>query len=103
MSTSPHAPTLTLGDAMHVQMRQAGLTGKQMSELLEVTRFTVSAWLNNHRAPGVAVLMAWAYITGGSYEWLCAIRDSNPEPADYWRRGRDIVLPVFLPQMRAAA
>jgi hypothetical protein len=39
--------------------------------------------------------MAWAMVTGGSWEWLCAIRDSNPEPADY--------VPAFLlPVMRAA-
>lgn len=84
MSTAEGAPALTTGDAMQLLMRQSGKTGRQMADSLDVTRFTVSGWLNNHRPPSTPVLMAWAMLTGGSYEWLCAIRDSNPEPADYW-------------------
>jgi transcriptional regulator with XRE-family HTH domain len=86
---------MSVGDGMRLLMHQSGLNATDMARKLQVTRFTVGGWLNDRRPPSTPVLMAWAMVTGGSWEWLCAIRDSNPEPADY--------VPAFLlPVMRAA-
>jgi hypothetical protein len=83
MSTSPAgAPTISVGDGMGLLMRQSGFNATDMARKLEVSRMTVGHWLNDRHPPSTPVLMAWAMVTGGSWEWLCAIRDSNPEPAD---------------------
>jgi transcriptional regulator with XRE-family HTH domain len=83
MSTPSEAgPALKLSSAMRLAMYDAGYTVTTIARELEVTRFTVNGWLQGHRTPSVPVLMAWAMVTGVNYKWLCAIRDSNPEPAD---------------------
>ena len=78
----------TLGDVMRRFMVDAGYSGQQMADYEGVSRFTVSSWLNDHTEPGTAALRVWAERTGVPYEALCAIRDSNPEPADYELRLR---------------
>jgi transcriptional regulator with XRE-family HTH domain len=96
-------PEFTRGDRMRIALREAGITGGEMAEYLDVGRWTVSTWLNDRNKPSTAVMRVWALRTGAPYEWLCAIRDSNPEPADYvTAAGQGLILPVLLPMMRAA-
>lgn len=63
----------TLGDALRRSAADAGLSAAQMAEYLGNSRFTVSAWLNDHNQPGTSTLRLWALRTGVPYEWLCAI------------------------------
>jgi transcriptional regulator with XRE-family HTH domain len=76
-------PGWTLGDGMHCGLRNAGISVGEMANYLEVNRNTVGGWLNDRHVPSSQTLRLWAMRTGVPYEWLCAIRDSNPEPADY--------------------
>ena len=73
-----------LADAMHSTLRRSGIGVQEMADYLGVNRSTVSTWINGRIVPGKPALRAWALRTGVSYEWLCAVRDSNPEPADLW-------------------
>lgn len=104
MSTSlDGGPVLKLNGAMRLAMVESGHTVTTMAGKLAVTRFTVNGWIQGHRTPSVAVLMAWSMITGVSYEWLCAIRDSNPEPADYGTAAdQRVAVLVSSPGLRAA-
>ena len=63
----------------------AGYDQAQMAEALGVSPNTVSNYERGFTRPRRPQLMAWALVTGVSFDWLeeCAVRDSNPEPADY--------------------
>ncbi|WP_461168419.1 helix-turn-helix domain-containing protein [Tsukamurella serpentis] len=68
------------------------------AELLGTSRRTVSRMESGAKAPTRPEMVAWAFATGVDLHWLetgeapspgggdgaseCAIRDSNPEPAD---------------------
>ncbi len=70
---------------LRLALESAGLGVSEASEKLDVSRETVSRWLNGRVAPSTPVLMAWAQMTGVDYDWLramCARRDSNPQPSD---------------------
>ena len=94
-------PTWDLGDRLAKALRVAGLTNSEMAEYLGVSRNTVSNYINAHTRIDRRTRMLWAMRTGVPLEWLetgqtpagqqpdggsqqseCAIRDSNPEPAE---------------------
>jgi transcriptional regulator with XRE-family HTH domain len=91
MSEQPQVsgvPEFELEDRMRVSMRRAGVGVSAMADYFGVRRETVGTWINGRIRPGTQSLRLWALRTGVPYEWLrtgevCAIRDSNPEPADY--------------------
>lgn len=71
-----------------------GLTNEEIAEFMGVQRPTVSTWLHGRRTPPKTTVMLWADMCGVDREWLLtgtpsnewyAIRDSNPEPADFGR------------------
>lgn len=73
-----------------------GLTNEDVAELMGVQRPTVSTWLHGRRTPPRTTLMIWADMTGVDREWLMtgtpsaewyAMRDLNPQPADWEPRG----------------
>ena len=111
MSEQPQVsgiPEFELEDRMRVSMRRAGVGVSAMADYFGVRRETIGTWINGRIRPGTQSLRLWALRTGVPYEWLrtgevCAIRDSNPEPADYvTAAGQGMVLPFWLPMMAAA-
>ncbi len=95
-------PVFTRGDRMRVALRSAGIGVQEMADYLEVSRGTVSTWLNDKITPGKQTLRLWAIRTGVPLVWLetgqaptmpsgpvegYTTRDSNPEPAGLvsWR------------------
>jgi len=73
---------LSLDEALAITLRRAGMGVAEMADYLGVTRGTVGNWTGGRIVPNTQSLRLWALRTGVPYEWLCAIRDSNPEPAD---------------------
>jgi transcriptional regulator with XRE-family HTH domain len=96
-----------LADRLRKALRIGHITAGEMAEYLGVHRVTVSAWMLDRQKPRVGMLRLWAAYCGVPFEWLrdgeesivadrelarvqdrlqaaCAVRDSNPEPADYW-------------------
>jgi transcriptional regulator with XRE-family HTH domain len=94
--------TWTRGDRLRKSLEVAGIGVIEMAEYLDVSRHTVGGWINERHQPSSATLRAWSNRCGVPFEWLrdgetpaekstgvcpmCAARDSNPEPADYWLR-----------------
>ena len=114
MTTSPHEqwwPEVSFGDRLRIVRRGRDRTQEEMAKLLGVNKPTYSAWESGRNEPShrevraVArrlemldnVPAAW---TLGAYDSAptqpggpeggeeCAIRDSNPEPADSARPRR---------------
>lgn len=77
-------PELDLGDRMLLALRHADVGTAEMADYLGVSRQSVSNWLGGRKRPKTGALRLWALKTGVSFEWLCAARDLNPQPADYW-------------------
>lgn len=86
-------PVWNLQDRLRKAREDAGFDQVALAELIGVSQRTVS---NAERA-AVQVrritINAWSLATGVDLEWLltgtCAIRDSNPKPADvvHWPYG----------------
>ena len=96
---APKVPDFDVADRMRKSLRTASLSVQAIADYLEVSRNTVSGWINGRVKPSVQTQRLWAMRTGVPYEWLrygilppesarthlrrtCAARDSNPEPAD---------------------
>jgi transcriptional regulator with XRE-family HTH domain len=82
MNTPPDL-TWTLGDRMRKALTVSGITSTEIADTLDVAPETVSIWLNDHRQPSRATLMAWASITGVPLSWLLPRLDSNQQPSGY--------------------
>jgi hypothetical protein len=75
-------PEWDLADRMRKALRESNRSAGAMAEYLGVSRQTISSWLSGKYRPNKATLRVWADQTGVDFGWLCAARDSNPEPAD---------------------
>lgn len=82
MPMTERVPEWDLADRMRKALRESEFGAGDMAEYLGVNRTTVSLWLGGKIVPRTSTLRLWAMRTGVPYEWLCAARDSNPEPAD---------------------
>ena len=103
-------PEITGPQRLTIARQCVGLNQGQMAERLGVTTATVQRAESGQTKPRRTTYMAWAMATGVDLYWLetgkvpspagdgtfgeCAIRDSNPEPADKWSR-------AGLPQLTA--
>ncbi|MFT4128252.1 MAG: helix-turn-helix transcriptional regulator [Gordonia sp. (in: high G+C Gram-positive bacteria)] len=85
---------------MRKSLRTSGVGVQEMADYLDVSRNAVGTWINGRVNPSVQTIRLWALRTGVPFVWLqtgetpagpddgpgggseCAIRDSNPEPAD---------------------
>lgn len=90
-------PELSLGLRLLVSRETAKLTQPELAQAIEASRGTVSNYERGVVAPKRTTLVMWALATGVDLHWLetghapspdgdgacvlCAIRDSNPEPA----------------------
>jgi transcriptional regulator with XRE-family HTH domain len=63
-------PGWDLSDRMRKALRHAGVSVQDMADYLEVTRGTVSTWINGRIEPSPQTLRLWALRCGVSYDWL---------------------------------
>lgn len=94
-------PELTGPQRLTIARQFVGLNQGEMAERLGVTTATVQRAEAGQTKPRRTTYMAWSMATGVDLYWLetgkvpspngdgtsvdeCAIRDSNPEPADKW-------------------
>ena len=61
---------------------RAGFDQEQMGKLVGVTRSVVSAYETGRTEPTLSTLVKWADAADVSLDWMCARRDSNPQPSD---------------------
>lgn len=79
-------PPLEQPMRLELARRYAGHTQREFAHILGVGPATIQRAETGVTKPRRAVVMAWAMATGVDLAWLeCAIRDSNPEPADKGR------------------
>ena len=72
-------PDWTLGWRLQRSLAHAGISVSEMAGELEVSRATLSRWMNDHGAPPRAIyLRQWALRCGVSYAWLTG----NPQNRD---------------------
>lgn len=82
MSTSTeglHVPSWDLADRMRKSLREADISVQEMADYFEVSRNTVSAWINGRTPPAPQSVKLWALRTGVPYEWL---RSGAVQPHD---------------------
>ena len=73
MSTSTeglHVPQWDLADRLRKSLREAGMGAQDMADYLEVSRNTVSAWMNGRTPPSTQSIRLWALRTGVPFAWL---------------------------------
>ena len=73
---------LSARERLTLARRKAGLDQTAMAALLGVTRPTISDYENGRSEPTLSKLVLWAEAADVSLDWLCARRDSNPQPSD---------------------
>lgn len=85
-------------DRMKKSLDISGVTNAEMAAYLDVSRFTVSRYLNRANAVPRAVLRSWAMCTGVPFEWLetgktpggdnpaggDSVRHQGLEPRTHW-------------------
>ena len=103
-------PEITRGDRMRVSLRHGGVSVQAMADYLDVSRASVSNWINGRVAPSKQTMRLWAFRCGVPLTWLetgrapdhdgpglsYTTRDSNPEPADIHERRRPLDLVALL-------
>jgi len=80
-------PTWTLADRLRKARETRGLTQAELVDLTGISRRAMTRYESGETIPRRPHVIAWAMATGVALAWLedeeCAVRDSNPEPADY--------------------
>lgn len=80
---------LAAHERLRIARQRAGLEQADMADLLGVHRAVVSRYENGHTEPTLSALVKWADTADVSLDWLCARRDSNPQPSDLYPTWRD--------------
>lgn len=62
--------TLEFPDRMWLAVRRSGLSVQELADRLEVSRNTVSSWINGRNRPRDRDLKAFALATGYPADWL---------------------------------
>jgi transcriptional regulator with XRE-family HTH domain len=94
------APEFTLTDRLRKAREHRGLDQGGLAALMGLSVRSIRNYEAGRTTPRRPQLIAWAFATGVSFQWLerdaesprdgvdggsadqCAVRDSNPEPAD---------------------
>jgi transcriptional regulator with XRE-family HTH domain len=63
-------PAFDLADYMRKALRESGMRAQDAADAMELSRETVSLWLNGKRRPNRGQLIAFAHVTGVPLEWL---------------------------------
>ena len=75
----PAVPQWDVADRMRKSLREASIGVTEIADYLDVSRTSVSNWINGRIPPSVQTLRLWALRTGVPYEWLAG--------PDFRRRG----------------
>ena len=72
----------TQADRMRKSLHVADMSVQEMAEYLDVSRNTVSRWINDEREPKRSFVRLWALRTGVPLEWLETgeVKDETPSP-----------------------
>ena len=73
-------PTFNLSDRLRKARESAGLDQVQLSELIGISRTSISAAERGSTKPRKAVLIAWAFATRVPFEWLMTGSTNNETP-----------------------
>lgn len=70
------------GDRLRKSLQLADITSQEMADYLEVSRNTVSRWINDEREPNRSFVRLWALRTGVPLEWIETgeVKDETPSP-----------------------
>jgi transcriptional regulator with XRE-family HTH domain len=85
-------PQWDTSDRMRKALRHAGIGVQEMADYLDVSRNTVSTWINGRISPSTQTLRLWAMRCGVSFSWLANGDTTGPinggaELFDQFRRG----------------
>lgn len=83
MSTQTHTrPELQwdLADRLRKSLRISGVTSNAMGEYLDLSRTSISAYINGRTHPDQRTLRLWALRTGVPLEWLEHGADPGDDP-----------------------
>lgn len=69
-ATPPDVPTWDTADRIRKALRTAGIGVQEIADYLEVSRTTVSNWINGRIDPPAAAMRLIAMRCGVSYSWL---------------------------------
>lgn len=94
MSAQPLDHTLLqfdLSDRLRKSLNAADIGVQEMADYLDVSRNTISRWINGEREPKLSMLRLWALRTGAPLEWLVSgeIKEHAPSPGGGGARGID--------------
>ncbi len=71
MPETANIPEWTLGWRMQRALAHAGITVNEIADALDVSRGTISRWMNDKGAPPRPIyIREWALRTGVPYAWL---------------------------------
>lgn len=69
-TTAEVVPEWDMSDRLRKALTHAGISSNEMAEYLEVTRHTISNWINGRTRPPATAVKLWAMRCGVPYEWL---------------------------------
>ena len=70
-----------MGDRMGKSLKYAGISVQGMADYLEVSRNTVSTWINDRITPSKQTRRLWALRTGVPLQWLeTGVDEPTPGP-----------------------
>lgn len=75
-------PAWTLGDRLAKALKHADLDQQQMAEHLELSRNTISNYINDHTRPKRSVVWDWAVRCGVPPTWLATGEIDLRDPSD---------------------
>lgn len=91
MSLPGLTPQWTLGDRLRKAREIAGLSQGEMADAIGIARNSVGRYESGAYDPSRPVLIAWAFRTGVSLNWIMDVPDeglprvdSNHQPAGMW-------------------
>lgn len=73
-----------LSDRLRKSLHAAEIGVQEMADYLDVSRNTVSRWVNGDREPKLSTLRLWALRTGAPLDWLTTgeIKQQTPPSGD---------------------
>lgn len=69
-TTAEVVPEWDMSDRLRKALTHAGISSNEMAEYLEVTRHTISNWINGRTRPPATAVKLWAMRCGVPYKWL---------------------------------
>jgi transcriptional regulator with XRE-family HTH domain len=75
--SASRVPEFDQADRMRKALREAGIGVQEMADYLEVSRTTVSNWINGRHPPSKPALKLWAIKCDVDHEWLRGSRRSQ--------------------------